>query len=146
MTVVVDANLLASQVLPLPHGDLAIRRLRLWQLDDEEMIAPTLLEYELATIMRKALLQGWLSDTPSAVDTLRRVLRTGPRLIAPDDELDREALVWAQRIGQNKADDAQYLALAVRENATLWTLDRRLARGAEQAGLRRVQWLGDWKP
>ena len=38
-------------------------------------------------------------------------------LIAPSSELDRSALHFAERIGQSKAYDAQYLALAARENA-----------------------------
>ena len=145
MSVVVDANLLASQALPLPYGDLAIQRLRLWQMDEEIIIAPVLLVYELTTIMRKAITAGWLSET-AAAERLSEILRTGPLLIPPDDVLNREALFWAKRIGQNKAYDSHYLALAARESATLWTADRRLANGAEQAGLAQVHWIGDWSP
>ena len=59
MTVVVDANLLASQALPLPYGDLAIQRLVLWQTSEELLLAPMLMVYELTTIMRKAVTAGW---------------------------------------------------------------------------------------
>lgn len=145
MTVVVDANLLASQALPLPYGDLAIQRLVLWQTSEELLLAPMLMVYELTTIMRKAVTAGWLSDV-AAADRLSEILRVGPRLIPPDDYLNREALRWAKRIGQNKAYDAHYLALADRESAALWTADRRLANGARQAGLTHVQWIGDWSP
>ena len=145
MTVVVDANLLASQALPLPYGDLAIQRLVLWQVSEETMLAPILLVYELTTIMRKAIATGWLSDV-AAADRLDEILRAGPRLISPDNYLNREALVWAKRIGQNKAYDAHYLALAARENATLWTADKRLANVAQAAGLTWVHWIGDWTP
>ena len=145
MTVVVDANLLASQALPLPYGDLAIQRLVLWQTSEELLLAPMLMVYELTTIMRKAVTAGWLSDG-TAADRLSEILQVGPRLIPPDDYLNREALRWAKRLGQNKAYDAHYLALAARENATLWTADRQLANGAQQAGFAPVQWIGDWTP
>ena len=145
MTVVVDANLLASQALPLSYGDLAIQRMALWQTSEELVLAPVLVVYELTTIMRKAIAAGWLNNLEAA-DRLKAVLRAGPRLIAPDNDLNREALAWAKRIGQNKPYDAHYLALAERENATLWTADRRLANGARQAGLAQVHWIGDWTP
>lgn len=145
MTAVVDANLLASQALPLPYGDVAIQRLMLWQRSEELIVAPVLLVYELTTIMRKAIVAGWLSDT-AAAEKLREILQAGPRLIVPDDDLNREALSWAKRIGQNKAYDAHYLALAARESATFWTADRRLANAAQQTGLTWVHWIGDWTP
>ncbi len=143
MTVVVDANLLASQALPLPYGDLASQRLARWQASDELMIAPVLLVYELTMIMRKAITTGWLSNIEAA-ERLNEILWAGPRLIPPDDDLNREALALATRIGQNKAYDAHYLALAARENAALWTADRRLANVAQQTGLTWVHWIGDW--
>lgn len=145
MTVVVDANLLASQALPLPYGDLAIQRLVLWQTSEESMLAPVLVVYELTTIMRKAVVSGWLRDEVAA-DRLSEILQAGPRLISPDDHLNREALLWAKRIGQSKAYDAHYLALAAHENAALWTADRRLANAAQAADLDWVHWIGDWTP
>lgn len=68
----------------------------------------------------------------------------GIDLIAPIPELDKSALVFAERMGQPKAYDAQYLALASRENAPLWTADRRLAHAARDTGLSWVYWVGDW--
>jgi predicted nucleic acid-binding protein len=114
-------------------------------MSEELIIAPVLLVYELTTIMRKAITAGWLSET-AAAERLSEILQTGPLLIPPDDDLNREALFWAKRIGQNKAYDSHYLALAARESATLWTADRRLANGVQQAGLAQVHWIGDWSP
>ncbi len=64
-------------------------------------------------------------------------------LTAPSSELDRSALHFAERIGQSKAYDAQYLALAARENAAFWTADGRLARAAQATGLAWVHWIGE---
>jgi predicted nucleic acid-binding protein len=66
--------------------------------------------------------------------------------VPPDSQLNREALVWARRIGQNKAYDAHYLALAMREDAVLWTADKRLVNATQAAGLTWVHWIGDWTP
>ncbi len=51
-----------------------------------------------------------------------------------DVSLARSALIWADKLGQVRAYDACYLALAERERATLWTADRRLASRAKQVG------------
>jgi predicted nucleic acid-binding protein len=56
----------------------------------------------------------------------------------PDWEVDRNALVWAERIGQRAAYDAVYLALAEYLNAELWTADKRLADAAQVAGVEGV--------
>lgn len=109
------------------------------------MLAPVLVVYELTTIMRKAIAKGWLSDR-AAADRLQAILQAGPQLVPPDDHLNQEALAWAKRIGQNKAYDAHYLALAAREDAPLWTADKRLANAAQAAGLTWVHWIGDWTP
>lgn len=144
MTIVIDTNLLVAPSLPLPYGELAARRILSWRIEEQRLIAPVLMEYELTTLLRKAVFHGWM-DTITAANTLRDLLLAGPELIGPDVGLDQDALHWAQRVGQSKAYDSQYLALAAREGAPLWTADRRLAQAARGAGLDWVNWIGDWK-
>ena len=55
----------------------------------------------------------------------------------------RAAYAWAERLGQSRAYDAQYLAVAEQEGLELWTADRRLVRNAEQAGVRWVRRIGE---
>src|SRR3990172_7137280 len=47
-------------------------------------------------------------------------------------ELCRSALAWAERLGQARAYDAFYLALAEQFRTDLWTADRRLGNAAQQ--------------
>jgi len=59
-------------------------------------------------------------------------------VIALDAPLCRAAFAWAGRLGQSKAYDSFYLALAEQLEAELWTADERLANSARQAG---VSWV-----
>jgi predicted nucleic acid-binding protein len=75
---------------------------------------------------------------------LYQLQQSGVEVMPPIWDLHQQALFWSERINQSKAYDAQYLALASRENAPLWTADRRLANAAQNAGLDWVHWIGDW--
>jgi predicted nucleic acid-binding protein len=59
----------------------------------------------------------------------------GIRVVPLDLPLARSALYWAGRLGQIRAYDAFYLALAASEEAILWTGDRRLADRTGQLGI-----------
>jgi predicted nucleic acid-binding protein len=60
-----------------------------------------------------------------------------------DAPLSRSALAWAERLGQSRAYDGFYLALAEGLGAEVWTADRRLANGAQKVGAAWVHWIGD---
>jgi predicted nucleic acid-binding protein len=53
------------------------------------------------------------------------------------------ALSWASKLQHARAYDSGYLALAERENAWLWTADRRLVNGARQHGFSQIAWIGE---
>ena len=74
---------------------------------------------------------------------VREILALGVACVSPTAELHAEALRWAERLGQSRTYDAAYLALAEKEGCALWTADRRLARGAQQAGAGWVHWTGE---
>jgi predicted nucleic acid-binding protein len=67
MSVVVDANLIAALVLPLPYSDQATRKITAWNRAGVELLAPLLLEYEVAAILRKAVVAGWLGASGFAL-------------------------------------------------------------------------------
>jgi len=144
MTIVVDSNIVAALLLPLPYSPQAISMIEFWRHSGERLIAPTLFEYEIATLVRRLTLYDKLERT-QMLSALGRLLSTGLITIPPTRPLHEEALELAARIGQSKACDAQYLALASREDAPFWTADRRLANAAQAAGLGQVHWVGDWK-
>jgi predicted nucleic acid-binding protein len=107
-----------------------------------ELFAPVLLEYEIAAVLRKAVVARWLT-TDLAIEAMGRVLTLNLRCLAPTAQWHERALRWADRLGHAKAHDAHYLALAEQGGIGLWTADRRLANGAQQAGARWVHWIGE---
>jgi predicted nucleic acid-binding protein len=142
VSAVVDANLVAAVVLPLPYSDHATQRIMAWKRAGPELLAPVLLEYEIAAILRKAVIAEWLT-TDLAVEAMAKILTLNIRCLPPTPSLHERALRWADRLGHSKAYDAHYLALAEQEGIELWTADRRLANGAQHAGADWVHWVGE---
>ena len=142
MNAVIDANMLAALILPLPYSDQATQRIMAWKRDGSELLAPVLLEYELASILRKAVIAQWLTND-LAVEALGKILVLNVRCLTPTTHLHERALRWADRLGHSKAYDGHYLALAEQERVEFWTADRRLAIGARQAGACWVRWIGE---
>jgi predicted nucleic acid-binding protein len=141
MSAVIDANLIAALVLPLPYSDEATRAMMNWQRTGTELIAPVLLEYEVAAILRKAIVAQWLSED-LALEALDTIMELNVRCFGPTRDLHERALRWADRLGHSKAYDVQYLALAEEQGVEFWTADRRLVNGALQAGVHWVHWIG----
>jgi predicted nucleic acid-binding protein len=142
MSAVIDANLIAALVLPLPYSDQATQKVITWKQAGLELLAPVLLEYEIAAVLRKAVVAQWLT-TDLALEAIGKVLALNIQCLAPTAHLHERALRWAERLGHSKAYDAHYLALAEQEGIELWTADRRLANGAQQAGAHWVHWIGE---
>jgi len=142
MSAVIDSNLIAAVFLPLPYSDQATQKIIAWKRAGAELLAPVLLEYEIAAILRKAVVARWLT-TNLAVETIGEVLSLNVRCLSPTANLHERALRWADRLGHSKAYDAQYLALAEQEGIELWTADRRLANSAQQVGAHWVHWIGE---
>jgi predicted nucleic acid-binding protein len=62
VTLVVDASLLVALASSEPAGALVEERLTGWVEDDEELHAPALVYYEVASGLRKALASGHLDE------------------------------------------------------------------------------------
>jgi len=142
MSAVIDANLIAATILPLPYSDQVTRRITNWKRAGVELLAPVLLEYEVAAILRKAVVAQWLT-TELAVEAMDKIAALQVRCVTPTRSLHELALGWAARLGQSKAYDGHYLALAEQQVVEFWTADGRLARGAQQAGAGWVHWIGE---
>ena len=125
MTVVVDVNVIAASILPLPYSVQATRKLKAWKQSDTDLRAPMLLQYELAAVLRKAIVAGWLT-TRDAVETIATVLNLRIGYVPPSVELHNRALHWAEMLGQTTTYDAHYLALAEMTGCPFWTSDERL--------------------
>ena len=145
MSLVIDSNIVAALILPLPYSDQAARRVTVWKELGTVLYAPILLEYELSTILRRGIIKGLLT-AETAAKAIRIVSTVNIQCQLPSPELHEQALCWAERLGHAKAYDAHYLALDDQLRAELWTADRRLAHGAKQAGAAWVHWIGEVDP
>jgi predicted nucleic acid-binding protein len=142
VSVVVDANLIGALVIPLPYSEAAAQKMSAWKQDREEIFAPTLLEYEVITILRKAVVAKLLSSD-GAAEALRMLFDLNIQTISPTPILHQHALRWAGRLEQTKAYDAHYIALAQEMRLDFWTADRHLVNSAHQVGATWVRWIDE---
>lgn len=132
MSLVVDANLLVVLALDRERGPLVERQFRAWQASGEDLHAPSLLRYEIASALTRALAVGQLTASVAreawgqifAVPVQLHELTDGPGVVELALQLERQS-----------AYDAAYVALARELGAELWTLDGHLARNAAFRGL-----------
>jgi predicted nucleic acid-binding protein len=116
---IVDASCVAEVVLAGPDAE----PVRACLASDPEQAAPHLVDAEVLGVVRRAHLRGELDGTAArqAIDDLGSW---------PATRVDHRPLLeraWQLRDALS-APDALYVALAEALNATLLTLDRRLAR------------------
>lgn len=121
---VIDASLAINTVLSMSDG------LKLfWDRVDLEQItpcAPRLWMSETTSTIRFLLFQKHITSD-EAEQALRTIHGLHVEIIDEDEELCLRALESAGKLGQAKAYDAIYLALAEKLVAEFWTADERLA-------------------
>lgn len=142
MSIVIDANIVVALVLPLPYSDRATQKVASWQQSGTDLYAPLLMEYEVTTILRRAVVSS-LSTGAEVIEILRYISDLNIQPVLPDIEVHLNFMDWAERVGQAKTYDAYYLSAAEQLRAELWTADRRLANGARQAGVGWAHWIGE---
>lgn len=140
--VVIDSNLAIALAVPTSYSILAKAKLGQWFENEIEITVPVLWGYEVTTAMRKYVSAGFMSEE-DASNILVKILSLNVTILTQTIESHKKALIWAGKIGQFIAYDAQYLALAEQTGADFWTADRRLAHLAQQAGANWVHWLGE---
>jgi predicted nucleic acid-binding protein len=132
LSVVLDANALIVLALDRQRAVAVEELLRVWKAEGEELHAPVLMRYEIASALAQAVSAGQLM--PEAVAEASQ--RIGSVPIVLHQLNDTPAVVaMAQRLERRSAYDAAYVVLAEELGKQLWTLDRRLARNAAARGL-----------
>lgn len=140
--VVVDANLAVGLVRQMPFSLLFRRKIEQWLLDGTTLAVPGLWDYEVTSALRKLWVQGVLTGEQAiaGVETLMRLtLNRHPA----NKDLMLASLRWAERLGQSKAYDAQYVALAESLDAQLWTADVKLVNALQAQGVSWAHWIGE---
>ncbi len=140
-----DANLTLGLFLSLPYSSYAERVFYNWWESRKELYVPLLWEYECVSGLRRAVVVGQLTPA-EAQEILLDILKLKPQTVAPTSELHQLALVWAERLRQNKAYDAHYVALAENLGAELWSADRRLVDNLNSLGVVWAHWVGEEAP
>ncbi len=138
--VVVDSNLVVKWLVLVRDSALADELQTQWDSQGIELLAPSLLFFELTNVHHKYVRRGVLSDL-SAIELLDR-MRAFDITLVHDLSLYRRALQLASELGQGAAYDSHYLALAENVDCEFWTADRRFYRAA-LPHFDRVRWLGE---
>ena len=140
--IAIDANLALALVVPLPYSNTVQQLVEKWHQQAVRFAVPALWGYEVVSGLRKAITAGVLTDEEAyaAVENLWSLdLQEIPATL----ERHRQALAWAERLGQTVAFDAQYLVVSEELDAPFWTADKLLSTGARATGANWVRWIGD---
>lgn len=121
MTVrVVDASALGALLFGEPQAEEMAHK-----MGDAELVAPALLWYEAASICLKKI-----KKQPNAAGKLLSAFALLPALSIREVEIDHGAVIEMARAKGLTTYDASYLWLAVRLQAELISLDKKLLRVA----------------
>jgi predicted nucleic acid-binding protein len=140
--IVIDSNLAVWEVVPvLAQADVSSHFVA-WGQAATRLCAPTLWIAESVSAVRSAVYTRLISPQEGelAIDDL---FALEVEILPMDIRLSHSALQWAERLGQRRAYDATYLALAEDLGTDFWTAERRLVNSAQQAGLPWVRWIGE---
>jgi len=139
----VDASLVLKLVLREPDSPLAEALWTEWLASGVQICAPTLLEFETASVLRNKVYRGRITPEQGeeAFHTIRALDIT---ILHPGGLLD---MAWglAKRFNRPVAYDSTYLALAQFLDCELWTADERLYN-AVKGELSWVRRLGNAGP
>jgi predicted nucleic acid-binding protein len=138
-TLVIDASLAIRAISPLADQSQDIlKQLADWHRERVRLVAPEIWLAEVVSILRQAIYAHILPREEDRV-AVENIFRLSVEVIHSDQSLCQQTLAWVERLGQSKAYDSFYLALAERPGAGLWTSDRRLFNRMQQLGINWVK-------
>ena len=142
MNIVVDANITVALFVNLPYSPQVEQVFRLWRKQGVHLHAPALWPAEVVSALRKMVSVGQLGsdDARLALASLERI---PIEVVMPTPGLLDLSLVWADRLNQTVAYDAQYVALAEDLSAEFWTADQRLLNSLQHLSIPWAHWVED---
>lgn len=136
----VDASVAAQWILDDVRSTEALALARAVLARGEEVIAPTLLPYEVTNAVRQRIRRGAF-DQAEAAQRLAAFLGY-PISLRSVPQVHERALALADIFDLHASYDAHYVALAEILGCDLWTDDQRLL-GSVTRALPFVRWIGD---
>ena len=142
LSVVIDANIVVCAAWQSPLTAAADALLDRLQAEGKVIHVPELWRAEVVSVLH-AIGAAKNADGERVRAAVMAALSMGVKVAPLDDALCLAALEWADALGQRKAYDAFYLALAERLGCDFWTGDKRLYNRARQVGADFVKLLGE---
>jgi predicted nucleic acid-binding protein len=124
----IDASFLLKLFLPEERSDRAHEIWSSWIEDSVEVVAPTLIIFEAASVIRNKTHRKLLNET-NAAEIIERIRRIDMTLVYTDELLE-SAWKIGLRLRAPALYDCFYLALAQLLDAPMWTADAKLHRTA----------------
>jgi predicted nucleic acid-binding protein len=143
MRVVLDASVAAKWLVPEPDTEKARRVLVDWKEGRIELVAPSVLLVEVASVLWKKVKKNEL-HSGDAAGLFREFRHLGLPLVAIEG-LIFHALDFSF-FYKHPVYDCIYVALAVRERCSLLTADEELFQRISKPVPRMVRLLRDWEP
>ena len=140
--IVLDASAAVKLVLSELYSDKMLALVTTSAQAAEPVVAPALLPFEIANILRQRMLRQGLSL--AAANQLMADFLTFPITLTAPVGLYQRALAIADAHQLPAAYDAHYIALAQELGAELWTDDQRLLR-ALAGRVAFVKWIGTYQ-
>jgi predicted nucleic acid-binding protein len=139
MTICIDASLVVALLMPESLSPAALSRWQAWVEQDEEVVAPALLRYEVhSALYRKAFRE--LIAFEDSLGAIEQFTRLDIHFLDPPG-LPRRAAELAKLFERPNTYDAHYLALAEHLNCPFWSADERLYNAVCQR-FANLYWLG----
>lgn len=126
MIVCVDASIVVKWFTTEDDSDQALRWLESHAGD--EIVAPMLLQVEVASVFRRKLCMGEMTFE-ECLQALRLLEQLGFRYLS-DPSIVARAFELSIELAQPTVYDTVYLAIAEKQHCELWTADERFARVA----------------
>ena len=135
---IIDTSFTIRATMPSEEQQLYTDLMTQWKEAGQQLCAPTLWLYEVASTFTKMAHFKQLSWEDSQ-RSMRFAFQLGIQLIEPDEQLAMRAWTWSHRLQRASAYDSFYLALAEKLGGELWTADKRLFNAAAQSWVRMIE-------
>ncbi len=140
--IVLDASVVVPLMMSHPLSQAAERWIRYWKREYYRLVSPCFMPVEAVSVIRQAVYGGKFNQQ-QALEAVDILMAMGIELVMPGGEVLQSALRWAERLGQSKAYDAQYAAVAEQYGAELWSADQRLVNALQAQGAGWAHWIGE---